>query len=140
MFLLELLAKKVCSVSFVSQYIKSYITQDIIPKLPKILFLYNFFVRFHMVEFFFGVGVGVGGCGGAFLTNSSCCRVKWLMLNNNSTIACICHLQIDLRNICDAYKAKYGQRLYDAVASETSGDYQQTLLSLIKGEFVSKEC
>ena len=48
-------------------------------------------------------------------------------------------LQIDLKDICDAFEAKYEQSLYDVVAGETSGDYQQTLLSLIKGEFVPKE-
>ena len=50
-----------------------------------------------------------------------------------------CHFQIDLRDICEAFEAKYEKSLCDVIADETSGDYRQTLQSIVKGEFVPKE-
>ena len=47
--------------------------------------------------------------------------------------------QIDLKDICEVFEAKYGQTLYDTIVSETSGDYQHTLLCLIKGGYFPKE-
>lgn len=47
--------------------------------------------------------------------------------------------EIDLKDINETFTEKYGQSLSEVVASECSGDYKQTLLSLIEGEFVAKE-
>lgn len=47
--------------------------------------------------------------------------------------------QVDLMDICEEFENMYGKTLYEVVEGECSGDYKQTLLSLIKGEFVAKE-
>lgn len=47
--------------------------------------------------------------------------------------------EVDLMDICEEFENMYGKTLYEVVEGECSGDYKQTLLSLIKGEFVAKE-
>ena len=46
--------------------------------------------------------------------------------------------EIDLENIKTEYETLYGKKLVDEVKSETSGDYQKGLLTLINGN-VNKE-
>lgn len=39
--------------------------------------------------------------------------------------------QIDLADVRGRYKELYGTELYDAVKSDTSGDYQKLLLAIV---------
>ena len=43
----------------------------------------------------------------------------------------VCRCEIDLAAIKIAYQTMYQKSLYDAVKSETSGDYQKLLLGII---------
>ena len=56
-------------------------------------------------------------------------------------LTCPCHIpvQIDLRDILEFYEGKYDKPLKDAVASETSGDYRETLIRILGNDDASND-